>query len=111
MLPRVLRRMFTVGAVALVLAPRAAGAQQSAIPTPESVFGFRVGADFRLVDYDQSIAYSAGSPRPATASSSWTWGSRPPAIPGRSPSSRRRRIWRSSTTTGTSRRSSPTPKD
>ena len=57
MLPRVLRRMFTVGAVALVLAPRAAGAQQSAIPTPESVFGFRVGADFRLVDYDQSIAY------------------------------------------------------
>jgi hypothetical protein len=27
------------------------------IPTPESVFGFRVGADFKLIDYDESIRY------------------------------------------------------
>lgn len=35
-----------------------AGAQpRSAVPTPESVFGFRVGADSQLVDYGQSIGY------------------------------------------------------
>jgi hypothetical protein len=27
------------------------------IPTPESTFGFRVGADFKLIDYDESIRY------------------------------------------------------
>ena len=27
------------------------------IPTPESVFGFKVGADFKLIDYDESIRY------------------------------------------------------
>jgi len=32
-------------------------AQQRSIPTPESEFGFPVGADFKLVDYDQSIRY------------------------------------------------------
>ena len=32
-------------------------AQQTAVPTPESVLGFPVGADFRLADYDQSIGY------------------------------------------------------
>jgi hypothetical protein len=30
---------------------------QSAIPTPESVIGFPVGTDLKLIDYDQSIAY------------------------------------------------------
>src|SRR5690606_28490577 len=30
---------------------------QSGLPTPESVFGFRVGADSQLVDYSQSIDY------------------------------------------------------
>src|ERR1043166_4429816 len=30
---------------------------QSTIPTPESVIGFPVGADLKLIDYDQSIAY------------------------------------------------------
>ena len=57
MSPSVFRRMLAAGALAFVFAPRSALAQQSAIPTPESVFGFRVGADFRLVDYDQSIDY------------------------------------------------------
>ena len=34
-----------------------ANAQHAAIPTPESVLGFTVGADFKLATYDQSIAY------------------------------------------------------
>src|SRR3954468_14795228 len=29
----------------------------SQVPTPESVFGFKVGADFKLIDYDESIRY------------------------------------------------------
>jgi hypothetical protein len=32
-------------------------AQQSAIPTPESVLGFEVGADFRLARYEESLDY------------------------------------------------------
>ncbi|HEY7393294.1 MAG TPA: M14 metallopeptidase family protein, partial [Gemmatimonadaceae bacterium] len=34
-----------------------ATAQKSAIPTPESVFGFPIGKDSNLVDYAQSIGY------------------------------------------------------
>lgn len=30
---------------------------QETIPTPESVFGFKVGADYHLIDYEQSIDY------------------------------------------------------
>ncbi|HUX34710.1 MAG TPA: M14 family zinc carboxypeptidase, partial [Gemmatimonadaceae bacterium] len=56
--PRDLGRIFAAGALALAVAlPAAARAQAAAIPTPESVFGFRVGADYHLIDYDQSIAY------------------------------------------------------
>src|SRR5437762_12761768 len=36
----------------LVSAPSAAQ-----VPTPESVFGHKVGADFKLIDYDESIRY------------------------------------------------------
>ncbi len=32
-------------------------AQQGAVPTPESVLGFSVGADFKLATYDESIRY------------------------------------------------------
>lgn len=40
----------------LIAAPRAqTGA--AAIPSPESVFGFKPGADYKLATYDQSIAY------------------------------------------------------
>ena len=42
-------------AVTLVAPP--VHAQGGTLPTPESVFGHRVGADFRLIDYGQSIAY------------------------------------------------------
>ena len=30
---------------------------QSGIPTPESVLGFRVGDDYELASYDESLAY------------------------------------------------------
>lgn len=56
--PRDLGRIFVAGALALAVAvPAAAGAQAAGIPTPASVFGFPVGADYHLIDYDQSIAY------------------------------------------------------
>lgn len=44
---------------AQVAAPLAAPlvAQRTAIPTPETAFGHAVGADFKLIDYDRSIAY------------------------------------------------------
>src|SRR5213592_4339092 len=35
----------------------AAGQKALALPTPESVFGFPVGADYKLFTYDQSIDY------------------------------------------------------
>ncbi len=43
--------------LAAITVPAAAPAQQSAIPTPESVFGFEVGADHKLINYEESIAY------------------------------------------------------
>src|SRR3954462_3407999 len=42
--------------IALV-ASNTATAQRAGIPTPESVFGFPIGKDSNLVDYEQSIAY------------------------------------------------------
>src|SRR5438270_4667477 len=35
----------------------AATGRAQAVPTPESVLGQPVGADFKLIDYDQSIRY------------------------------------------------------
>lgn len=47
--------------VALVLSvvgsSRPAAAQRPTLPTPQSSFGFRVGADHKLFDYEQSVAY------------------------------------------------------
>lgn len=59
---RALRRATTTAATAAALfitIPCAAGAQKAgtALPTPESVFGFPVGADYKLFTYDQSIDY------------------------------------------------------
>ncbi len=42
--------------VLLVLSPRV-GWTQSPIPTPESVLGFEVGADFHLATYDELLTY------------------------------------------------------
>jgi hypothetical protein len=47
-----LKRLF---ATALAFACASSAAAQ--VPTPESVFGHRVGADFKLIDYDESIRY------------------------------------------------------
>ena len=59
--PRDLRRTPVAFALALAVAslaaPAVAHAQRPVIPTPQSVFGFPVGADFHLIDYDASIAY------------------------------------------------------
>ncbi|HWF86263.1 MAG TPA: M14 metallopeptidase family protein [Vicinamibacterales bacterium] len=41
----------------LFIAPSIAGGQARGIPTPESVFGFAPGADYKLFTYEQSIAY------------------------------------------------------
>ncbi|HLA91895.1 MAG TPA: M14 metallopeptidase family protein, partial [Gemmatimonadaceae bacterium] len=43
--------------LALIAAITSAAAQATRIPTPESVFGFKVGADSQLFGYDQSIGY------------------------------------------------------
>ena len=61
---RASRHISGLSAVALVLAtasltspPGAAAQGPSSVPTPESVFGFKVGADSQLFDYTQSINY------------------------------------------------------
>jgi hypothetical protein len=41
----------------MVASPPGASGQSAAVPTPESVFGFTVGADGKLFDYEQSIGY------------------------------------------------------
>jgi hypothetical protein len=44
--------------LAVLCLPGVAKAQkQVAIPTPESSFGYAVGADYKLFDYEQSVAY------------------------------------------------------
>src|SRR5947208_5224954 len=42
--------------IVLLVAPLALGAA-SGLPTPESVLGFRPGADYKLATYDQSLDY------------------------------------------------------
>jgi len=46
-----------LGGVAVVGAQPTERAAAEGIPTPESVLGFRVGDDFKLASYDQSIEY------------------------------------------------------
>src|SRR5258706_3560741 len=44
--------------LALLLASiSVASAAAAQVPTPESAFGYKVGADFHLIDYDESIRY------------------------------------------------------
>ena len=51
-------RRIVLAAVFLSLAPIVAAVPAGqTLPTPESVLGFRVGADFHLATYDESIAY------------------------------------------------------
>jgi hypothetical protein len=46
-----------VAVAALVAAASPSSAQAGRLPSPESVFGFSVGADYKLFTYDQSIDY------------------------------------------------------
>ena len=61
MLSDVFRRWLAVGAATLLTIagiPRPTPAQTTKpLPSPESVFGFPVGADYKLFTYDQSIDY------------------------------------------------------
>ncbi|UZR96600.1 M14 family metallopeptidase [Chondrinema litorale] len=49
-------KKLTLG-LALVVMPLFLKAQSSSIPKPEDVIGFKVGADFHLATYEQSISY------------------------------------------------------
>lgn len=53
------RRRLAVATVFMCAAAAAAGAQapRAELPTPESVLGFKVGADFKLATYEESIDY------------------------------------------------------
>ncbi len=55
--PRVNALAMVLSAAALMTVPSVSAAQSADIPTPESVFGFPVGADYKLFDYEQSIDY------------------------------------------------------
>lgn len=59
-LPRGRTRHLTIAtllACALGAVPTPGLAQDAAIPTPESMFGFPVGADYKLFNYEQSVGY------------------------------------------------------
>ncbi len=50
-------RRASVALVSLVCLTTPGWAQQAALPTPESVLGFRPGDDFKLATYEESLAY------------------------------------------------------
>jgi hypothetical protein len=50
-------RFLSALAVALLLIQSAAISQAPALPTPESVLGFKPGADYKLATYEDSISY------------------------------------------------------
>ena len=51
------RRRLALTCTVVVFATAPVSAQQSTIPTPESVLGFPAGADFKLANYDESMRY------------------------------------------------------
>src|SRR5579872_3783329 len=46
-----------IAVITACLTVPAAQTRSAAVPTPESVFGFAPGADYKLATYDQSVAY------------------------------------------------------
>ena len=48
-------RIFIQATLILILAVGGAYAQK--VPTPEEFLGFKVGADYHLIDYDQALEY------------------------------------------------------
>ena len=61
------RRAQVIAGAAIALLSSIALGQKATLPTPESAFGFPVGADYKLFTYDQSIDYfkklAASNPR------------------------------------------------
>ncbi len=51
------RALTSLAPALLAVLANSAIAQKSQIPSPESVFGFPIGKDSNLVDYEQSIDY------------------------------------------------------
>ncbi len=47
--------ILTIGALLITNVP--IQAQNSSIPSPESILGFKVGADFKLASYEESLDY------------------------------------------------------
>ena len=47
--------ILAIGALLIINIPT--HAQNSSIPSPESVLGFKVGADFKLASYEESLDY------------------------------------------------------
>jgi hypothetical protein len=52
-----MRSLILVLAAACAALPPAIGAQGPALPSPESVLGYRVGADYKIATYDETVAY------------------------------------------------------
>ena len=52
-----MRSLIKLISAVLVALPVMLPAQSAAIPTPESVFGFQPGADYRLANYEQVVSY------------------------------------------------------
>ncbi|MCK0161105.1 M14 metallopeptidase family protein [Allomuricauda sp. F6463D] len=50
-------QLFTSFLLLLILLPLGSNAQSSTIPNPDDEIGFKVGSDFHLATYEQSIAY------------------------------------------------------
>jgi len=48
---------FFIAFLALFLAAQVCAAQGGSVTSPESAFGYRIGSDFKLADYDESIRY------------------------------------------------------
>jgi Zinc carboxypeptidase len=57
MIKRSATMLAVVLSVTRLATPSTVAGQASGVPTPESVLGFRVGADFHLARYEESIAY------------------------------------------------------
>ncbi len=50
-------KCYATGILMLCLLPFTMNAQNTSIPKPEDVIGFKVGSDFHLVNYEQSVSY------------------------------------------------------
>ncbi len=52
-----MRNLFSILSLFFLLISNILSSQNSSIPSPEETFGFKIGADFKLVDYEESLAY------------------------------------------------------